>query len=462
MKKHCLPFSAWAFAALGTVLSLLPACASASASTGVGTQSDWLVWPPAIAQLRAGPSESSVAARLPSDVQIQRPDAEAVGPQRTRWSGIWRGWACFAAQCDVQVAVEKLSAEGATVAYTGASAVQQISERGQAEFVGNELRMQLRNGSTLVLRLREDGDMEMSLWSAAAIKQLMSFGVLTQKPFAYSRTVERVPTPWVEVGHAQTLEMVVYRPPGKGPFPTLVFNHGSTGEGDKPEWFVLTWTSTEVGRFFADQGWQVVFPQRRGRGKSDGLYDEGFEPDRSRYACKAELSLPGLERAMSDLDAVMAYLRTRPDVDMQRLLIGGVSRGGILSATYAGTRTDIPFLGVVNFVGGWVGDRCADADKVNAVSFQRSAAFARPMLWLYGEHDSFYSLQHSRKNFDAFIAAGGKGRFESFAPPPGVDWHFIHMQPELWERSVKAYLQTIGTVSSTPATLAESTKRMRD
>ncbi len=41
----------------------------------------------------------------------------------------------------------------------------------------------------------------------------------------------------------------------------------------------------------------VAFPQRRGRGQSDGLYDEGFKPDRSSYSCQEDLTLGGAERA---------------------------------------------------------------------------------------------------------------------------------------------------------------------
>ncbi|MGO6784107.1 S9 family peptidase [Rhizobium ruizarguesonis] len=50
------------------------------------------------------------------------------------------------------------------------------------------------------------------------------------------------------------------------------------------------------------------------------------------------LAIAGFERAVEDLDAVVRHLRERLDVDQSQLAIVGVSRGGILSIAYAGTR----------------------------------------------------------------------------------------------------------------------------
>ena len=406
----------------------------------VGAARAQTAWPDYMASLRPAISESPVAAVLPPDVALTPPDA-ALAQDKARWAGLWQGWACAGLQCDIRIAVEKVSDLSATVAYAGASAGQGLlTDRAEGEFVGDELWLRLRTGARLVLRMRASGDMEMSLWRPDT--QLISAGLLSQKPLNYTRAIERVPTSWVEQGKAQTLEMVVYRPLAPGPYPTLIFNHGSTGTGDKPEWFVHTWTSPDVARYFVDKGWQVLFPQRRGRGKSDGLYDEGFEIDRSRYSCRPELAIPGLERAMVDLDAVMAHVQSRGDADTRRLLIGGVSRGGILSVVYAGAHS-ASFRGVMNFVGGWVGDRCAHADEVNPVLFKRGAAFAQPTLWLYGDKDPFYSLRHSRKNFDAFVSAGGRGSFQTFDPPPGRNGHAIHLGRAQWEPAMERYLELI-------------------
>ena len=104
-------------------------------------------------------------------------------------------------------------------------------------------------------------------------------------------------------------------------------------------------------------------------------------------------------------------------------------------------RPDV-FQGVINFVGGWMGDKCPGntADAINPASFKRGAAFPRQTLWLYGEKDSFYALSHSRKNFEAFTAAGGKGSFSTYALEPGVNGHELVVQQELWGPTVEAYL----------------------
>lgn len=101
-------------------------------------------------------------------------------------------------------------------------------------------------------------------------------GILTNKPLNYRRYAERIATSFGTHDQPQTLVMVVYQPIDLGPFLTIVMNHGSTGLGNSPERFKYVWTSVPLGRYFVDRGWQVLFPQRRGRGGSDGEYEEGF------------------------------------------------------------------------------------------------------------------------------------------------------------------------------------------
>jgi pimeloyl-ACP methyl ester carboxylesterase len=397
-------------------------------------------WPDYIGSLRPEVSSSAVTAEWPADLAVVPPDAP-LPAERRRWSGRWQGWACAGMACDVKVAVERVDAERAIVFYAGASASSAVTHRGEADFVDDELHMRVHTGAKLVLRLRADGDMELSIWRPDT--QLLSAGVLTQRPLVapWRRNAESLPTPWTHEGQAVSLAVLVYRPQeGNGPWPTLVVNHGSTGNGDRPAVFGVPVVSMELVRHFTQRGWQVLFPQRRGRGGSGGLYDEGFLPDRSRYSCDPRDSLPGFERAQEDLHHVMQHVATRPDVDARRVLLAGVSRGGILASAYAGQHPQ-SVVGVINFVGGWMSDRCQHVEQINPVLFRRAAAYPRPMLWLYGSRDPFYALRHSRSNFDAFRTAGGRGRFVEYDMPAGQNGHLIAGRPDLWRADVDAYLR---------------------
>ncbi len=280
-----------------------------------------------------------------------------------------------------------------------------------------------------------------SIFSLLVIQIVFWVSVIHASELIYGRA----PTEWVENGKAVSLEVIIYKPPGPGPFPTLMFNHGSTGSDANPAYFKTSYTAGSLAFYFNERGWIVAFPQRRGRGKSDGLYDEGLEPGGPGYSCTPEIALRGLERALQDLDAAVKYLKGRPDVDSKQMLIGGQSRGGILSIVYAGTRPE-HFNGAINFVGGWIGERCSETEAINTVTFKRGAGFKKPTLWLYGENDSCFSLVHSKKNFDAFITAGGKGVFLTYSLGIAKDGHKLLYKQNLWREAVDEFIKNLKIV----------------
>jgi hypothetical protein len=95
------------------------------------------------------------------------------------------------------------------------------------------------------------------------------------------RVDARATTPFVEGGEPVELEVVLFKPLEGERFPLLVVNHGSTGNGSDPSLFDDTFTHKPTTLHFVEQGWMVAYPQRRGRGQSDGLYDEGFTRNRT-------------------------------------------------------------------------------------------------------------------------------------------------------------------------------------
>src|SRR5882724_12927438 len=173
-----------------------------------------------------------------------------------------------------------------------------------------------------------------------------------------ARAQETSMVPVIVDGQTVRLEMRIYKPATAGPVPTLVFNHGSTGRGRDPSLFTRSIDFPALAQFFVQRGWAVVMPARRGRAGSEGLYDEGFAMDRALgYTCDPSRSIPGADRALRDIEAALDAILAMPFVDRDRVVIGGQSRGGILSVAYAGLHPE-QIRGVINFVGGWSGGSC--------------------------------------------------------------------------------------------------------
>jgi len=256
------------------------------------------------------------------------------------------------------------------------------------------------------------------------------------------RLDERIPTTFLENGEPVELEVVIFKPFGPGPFPTVMFNHGSTGDGSDPSLFSVTTYSEAVAKFFTDRGWMVAFPQRRGRGQSGGLYDEGFNASRTFYSCERDTTLAGAERALDDLDAAVDWLRIHSDVDTTRMLVSGASRGGVLALVHLARRPDV-YLGAINFVGGWLGEGCGDYVEVNRTLFVEGAMFPGASIWLYADNDTFYSVAHSQANFSAFSNAGGLGTFNVYTRAADLNGHYLTNDPHLWGPDIEAYIAVL-------------------
>lgn len=257
-----------------------------------------------------------------------------------------------------------------------------------------------------------------------------------------SAKFEQITTELTENGQPVSFEIVTFTPVGAGPYPLAIVNHGSTGDGKNPAIAKLTFVDTAIAQFLVDRGYIVVFPQRRGRGKSDGVYDEGFNEDRAiGYSCDTDTSLAGADRAIVDLDHIVEALTKRPDISSDPILLSGVSRGGILSMAYAG-RKPSQVSGVINFVGGWMAERCPNGAEINDALFTQASKFPHNTLSLYGENDPFYSIAHTEERFQTFKAKGGQGTYVVF-DVPGGNGHALSAAHGLWAPVANAYLESL-------------------
>lgn len=379
---------------------------------------------------------------LPAGISPLHSDATA-SPFAGTWIGEWDGL------LKTMLVVETINADGT------ASVVYAVEASPQGHFEADWSRFDAEIKGQVLTLLSDKLSMSFELSQTGRLKAVygdgFSFAVLAKHKLDTLRKAdtsiawnsgrsEQLQTQLVEDGKRVSLETVVFKPAGKGPFPLAIINHGSTGAGNDQVAFTKTWTSPWFAEALNERGWMVAFPQRRGRGKSDGLYNEGFAADRNKgYTCEAKRSLAGAERALEDIHAAVAALRQRADVNAEAILLAGNSRGGILSVAYAGLHPKQTHA-VINFVGGWIGDDCDSADEINQTLFTKGAEYPRETLWLYGKDDYFYSMKHSQNNFKAFQQAGGSGNFVETTVRGENNGHWVMSIPPLWQGPVLHYL----------------------
>jgi carboxymethylenebutenolidase len=115
------------------------------------------------------------------------------------------------------------------------------------------------------------------------------------------------------------LKGFVWKPPGDGPFPALLWNHGS----EKSPGSVDT-----VAPYFVSRGYVFFVPHRRWQGRSPGPYimDELNALSRdNRNRMLVELH----EIHLADQLAGLEYLKGLTFVDKNRIAVMGFSFGGI-------------------------------------------------------------------------------------------------------------------------------------
>jgi carboxymethylenebutenolidase len=126
-----------------------------------------------------------------------------------------------------------------------------------------------------------------------------------------------------------TLHGVVYRPGGKGPFPAVVYNHGSA------EGMISKTGFDALGPVFASHGWVFFGPYRRGQGlsASAGPYigDQIAAAEKNGgISAAAETMVRLLETDhLNDQLAALAWLRKQSFVQASRIAVAGTSFGGI-------------------------------------------------------------------------------------------------------------------------------------
>lgn len=232
----------------------------------------------------------------------------------------------------------------------------------------------------------------------------------------------------------------LYRPPGNGPFPLAVVNHGSTqnalqrAEYRRPEYLALV-------QWFVARGYAVAVPQRPGHGETGGPYyeDQGncVAPDYRRAG----------EGAASSIAAVIGYLTRQPFVQKGNSVVLVGQSAGAWGALALGTYNPREVKAVVAFAPGRGGliDGAAGGcvpDRLIAAARGFGEKSRVPTLWIYAQNDGYFPPDLSRKLVEGYRLAGGRAEFH-LLPPFSSDGHTLIQAPEavaIWGPLVENFL----------------------
>jgi dienelactone hydrolase len=111
----------------------------------------------------------------------------------------------------------------------------------------------------------------------------------------------------------------LWKPEGQGPFPSIIWNHGSEK---------LPGSQPVLAAFYTAHNYVFFVPHRRGQGRSPGDYIQDLvavAPPNDRARRLVQLQ----EAEVEDVVSALSYLKSQPFVDPARMAISGCSYGGI-------------------------------------------------------------------------------------------------------------------------------------
>jgi dienelactone hydrolase len=251
-------------------------------------------------------------------------------------------------------------------------------------------------------------------------------------PSAPSAIAPEVPTPREVVFPSDGLNLhgYLWEPSGHGPFPTVLYNHGSEKlPGSKPV----------LGAFFTGQGFAFFVPHRRGQGLSPGSYISDIVAQ-TPPPQQNQVVVDQLVAQLDDVAAGLTYLRGLPEIDQARLVVAGCSYGGI--ETLLASEGNLPVRAAVDFAGAaesWAGNQILQALLVAAVDRAQVPIFFLQAMNDYNTAPSLF--------LSAELARVGKPYQVKIYPPYGTtvdDGHggFCTNAPDVWGAEVLTFLRT--------------------
>ena len=154
----------------------------------------------------------------------------------------------------------------------------------------------------------------------AVFRCLLTLAVAIVAVIGYGRAQGAEPELITFTSGDLALKGFIWKPEGPGPFPAILWNHGSEK---------LPGTVNSVAPYFVSRRYVFFVPHRRGQGRSPGPYIVDQLNAAASPEQRSRMLVALHEVQLQDQLAALAYLRSLPYVDQSRLVVMGASFGGI-------------------------------------------------------------------------------------------------------------------------------------
>jgi dienelactone hydrolase len=233
-----------------------------------------------------------------------------------------------------------------------------------------------------------------------------------------------------------TLRGMVYKPHGTGPFPAVLYNHGSAPGLLSNEAFA------RLGPLFVQHGWLFFAPYRRGQGlsQSAGPYvggEIGAAEKKGGMAAGAATMIRLLQTTqLDDQLAALRWLKQQPYVRPRNIAVAGNSFGGIetvLGAEHA------DYCAAIDASGGaesWTEAPALQKLMIHAVRNSRA-----PIFFFQAEND--YDLAPSRVLAKAMQDVGKISVLKIYPPygaSPSEGHSFAYRGASVWSNDAFHFL----------------------
>ena len=225
----------------------------------------------------------------------------------------------------------------------------------------------------------------------------------------------------------------LHLPPGPGPFPCLITNHGSGIERGTED-------TSRPGTAALLMSWGIAsfLPHRRGYGASEGPgWREEASAPYGTDAYDAQLARR-LDAESDDILAALEVVAALPEIDAAHIGVMGSSFGGT-TTLLAAAKTD-RFTCAINFAGAAMNwDR---TPALRALMTTAALKLAMPVFFIQAEND--YSIRPTRELAVALADAPQVMQSRIF-PVFGANHHEGHLLesrgPTLWAADVRRFLE---------------------